>query len=277
MSPPPRGAPAALLALLAIVASAGAAAKPLPEGTVLTEQLLLKDAQLEQKHIEFIKHRPRCDEDCAKDARELVVQLRDECERRKTEPNYRSAFLDDFWRNEHTKTGTFERSELGAKREKVKGMEFAGANEAGERFTYRLRKSVTNTLFDYYGSDRGTPEYYWESLSERGSGHNYGKLYDSLWLDDTSKQGTGGSQHRNFGGRHRCDVERMVEIGIGSVNALSIANMASAMGGNAKFDEYQPGPGLKAWRDFFPNAVIYGLDVDPEAVAQVRRRKMGQI
>ena len=151
MSPAPRSAPAALLALLAIVASAGgASAKPLPEGTVLTEQLLLKDAQLEQKHIEFIKHRPRCDEDCAKDARELVVQLRDECERRKTDPAYSSQFLLDFWHDEVT----MERwgGEGGsATKGGNEGQETAEKELKGVRYT--LRPSVMNLLFDYYGSD----------------------------------------------------------------------------------------------------------------------------
>jgi hypothetical protein len=43
-------------------------------------------------------------------------------------------------------------------------------------------------------------------------------------------------------------VQKVLEIGVGT---------KASMGEN-----YRPGSSLRMWRDFFPNAEIYGLDVD---------------
>lgn len=35
---------------------------------------------------------------------------------------------------------------------------------------------------------------------------------------------------------------------------------------------YRPGASLRVWRDFFPNAVIYGWDIDPSAMVYDEER-----
>ena len=73
--------------------------------------------------------------------------------------------------------------------------------------------------------------------------------------------------------RHRCDYENVFEIGIGTADARSFASMrhydkvmadSSAPGATAA--KYEAGPGLRAWRAFFPNAKIWGFDVDKYAM-----------
>jgi hypothetical protein len=54
-------------------------------------------------------------------------------------------------------------------------------------------------------------------------------------------------------------VRSLLEIGIGTM----IPNVHSSMVGYAR-DNYAPGGSLRAWRDFFPNAEILGMDVQPD-------------
>ena len=53
----------------------------------------------------------------------------------------------------------------------------------------------------------------------------------------------------------RFKVKRVLEIGIGSIEN-------GQMGGVIK-DGYRTGNSLKCWRDYFPNATIYGIDIFP--------------
>lgn len=54
-------------------------------------------------------------------------------------------------------------------------------------------------------------------------------------------------------------VENILEIGIGTV----IANVPSTMYGQEFFDlpGYKPGASLRAFRDWFPKATVYGVDI----------------
>lgn len=58
--------------------------------------------------------------------------------------------------------------------------------------------------------------------------------------------------HLIFGGR-RHSVKRVFECGIGTNNP----SMPSSMGSNGI-----PGASLRVWRDYFPNATVYGADID---------------
>jgi hypothetical protein len=51
----------------------------------------------------------------------------------------------------------------------------------------------------------------------------------------------------------RTDVKKMLEIGIGSVEN-------GQMGGVINYG-YKTGNSLKCWREYFPNATIYGIDI----------------
>jgi len=90
-------------------------------------------------------------------------------------------------------------------------------------------------LCDKYGSDKGEIRssrhpYPWAS-------HSYSDYYRRIW------------------GHCRAAVKRVFECGLGTNNP----NLPSSMGASGK-----PGASLRVWRDYFPNAQIYGADIDRE-------------
>lgn len=58
----------------------------------------------------------------------------------------------------------------------------------------------------------------------------------------------------------RKSIKKVLELGIGSREALQWVP-----------DHYQTGASLLMWRDFFPNAQIYGVDIDPSTIFQAER------
>jgi hypothetical protein len=54
-------------------------------------------------------------------------------------------------------------------------------------------------------------------------------------------------------------VTAMLEIGIGTMIPGAHSSMLGFAG-----EGYRPGNSLRAWREFFPKAVIYGADVQPD-------------
>ena len=75
---------------------------------------------------------------------------------------------------------------------------------------------------------------------------------------DKGRNGYAGVYECLFG-RGRREVKALLEIGIGTM----IPGVHSSMVGYAQ-EGYKPGGSLRAWRDFFPNATIYGMDVQPD-------------
>lgn len=59
--------------------------------------------------------------------------------------------------------------------------------------------------------------------------------------------------------RMKNDPIQLLEIGIGTM----IPNAPSSMVGYGLGD-YKPGASLRSWRDFFPNAQIVGVDIQPD-------------
>jgi hypothetical protein len=57
----------------------------------------------------------------------------------------------------------------------------------------------------------------------------------------------------------RYEVTPLLEVGIGTM----IPGACSSMVGFGA-EHYAPGASLRAWRDYFPNAQIYGIDVQPD-------------
>lgn len=105
-------------------------------------------------------------------------------------------------------------------------------------------KSKLNYLCDKYGSDKGEIDslnnpYDWES-------HTYTDIYDLIF---------------RFKREH---VKLLVECGLGTNNP----NIISSMGINGK-----PGASLRVWRDFFPNALILGLDIDKSILFEEKNIK----
>ncbi len=99
-------------------------------------------------------------------------------------------------------------------------------------------------LCDLYGSDKGELRtsghtYSWPS-------HTYADFYSKLFL------------------HCRHNVRRVFECGLGTNNP----NIPSTMGVFGK-----PGASLRMWRDYFPNANVYGADIDKEVLFQEERIK----
>ncbi len=84
-----------------------------------------------------------------------------------------------------------------------------------------------------------------EYKSDKSSTHNYHLIYGSLF-------------------KKRTKVKKILEIGLGTNNE----NVISNMGKNGK-----PGASVKAFRDFFPNANIYGADIDKKILFKDKRIK----
>lgn len=82
-------------------------------------------------------------------------------------------------------------------------------------------------LMKDYGSDKGD------------SWHNYTKYYDRLFGDN------------------RNNIKHVFEVGIGTTNPAFKSHMKP---------EFTPGGSLRGWRDYFPNATIYGGDIDPDVL-----------
>lgn len=89
--------------------------------------------------------------------------------------------------------------------------------------TFENPKTQLCELFYKYGSDK-CPQIF----------HSYSESYYELLKD------------------HKIDYKEILEIGIGT-NEIMVPIVGN---------RYQIGSSLRAWRDFFPNATVYGLDID---------------
>jgi hypothetical protein len=104
---------------------------------------------------------------------------------------------------------------------------------------YTTNSSVNSKLtelMNYYGSDKGG----------KNNHHNYSDYYSEIFFNK------------------RKDVKNFLEIGLGTNNV----NLASNMG-----EDGVPLASLKAWRDYFENANIYGADIDKEILKNDHRIK----
>tara|TARA_Y200000002_G_scaffold108216_1_gene88542 strand:+ start:1328 stop:2035 length:708 start_codon:yes stop_codon:yes gene_type:complete len=110
---------------------------------------------------------------------------------------------------------------------------------------YQSQNFYINHLFDLYGSDKG-------SLSDKikkpypWHAHTYGSYYSKLF------------------DHCRDSIKLVFECGIGTNNP----NLVSSMNVNGK-----PGASLRAWRDYFSNALIYGADIDNKILFEEDRIK----
>jgi hypothetical protein len=91
-------------------------------------------------------------------------------------------------------------------------------------------------LFNFYGSDKDI----------NGYSHVYSILFDKMKNDNLN----------------------ILEIGIGTM----IPNAKSSMKGYMS-DDYKPGASLRAWRDFFINSNIIGVDIQPDTIFTDERIK----
>jgi hypothetical protein len=97
-----------------------------------------------------------------------------------------------------------------------------------------MTKTDLCLLFEKYGSDKCDQIY-----------HTYSKFYYSIFLP-----------RKDY-------VKNLLEIGVGN-KSLMIPIIGN---------QYKEGASLKAWRDFFLNATIYGLDIDKSVLFKEDRIK----
>ena len=100
---------------------------------------------------------------------------------------------------------------------------------------FKVDKKLAD-LMNFYGSDKG-------GLNDH---HNYTAYYSEIFF---SRKNT---------------IKSFLEVGLGTNNI----NIPSNMGPSGK-----PLASLRAWRDYFPNAQIYGADIDREILKNEERIK----
>jgi hypothetical protein len=105
------------------------------------------------------------------------------------------------------------------------------------------RQNYLGELFDKYGSDKGYSVYEENKgfLVKYPDGHCYNDIYELLFF-----------QHKN-------KTKLVLECGIGSKNPETASNMSG-------YEYSIPGGSLRAWRDYFPNADIIGIDIDSDVM-----------
>jgi|TARA_B100000315_G_scaffold104443_1_gene95813 hypothetical protein len=96
--------------------------------------------------------------------------------------------------------------------------------------------SKLTEFMNFYGSDKGG----------RNNHHNYSEYYSEIFFNKRKK------------------IKNFLEIGLGTNNV----SLASNMG-----EEGVPLASLRAWRDYFENANIYGADIDKEILKNEERIK----
>lgn len=108
---------------------------------------------------------------------------------------------------------------------------------------FNNNKNILSELFEKYGSDKGCVNFNNRTLWG-WSAHTYSNFYYSLF--------------------NHCkeNVKLVLECGIGTNNKNLLSNMTS----NGK-----PGASLRAWRDYFSNAQIYGADIDTDILFKENR------
>jgi hypothetical protein len=103
-------------------------------------------------------------------------------------------------------------------------------------FSQSAKPDLLTSLLEKHGSDK--------SSSKESGVHSYARFY-SLLL-----------------GISRESIGTVFECGIGTTNLTLPSNMGRTG---------SPGASLRAWRDYFPNAQIYGADIDREVLFEEER------
>ncbi len=123
--------------------------------------------------------------------------------------------------------------------------QYSLASDMGYKIISHYRKDPANELAelcDLYGSDKG--ELRTEGHPYPWSSHTYTDYYSRLF------------------GNFRHGITKVFECGLGTNNP----DIPSSMGISGK-----PGASLKVWRDYFPNASVWGADIDRTVLFQEER------
>jgi len=126
----------------------------------------------------------------------------------------------------------------------INSAHFTQSHYGAFSFYRKNYKCELSRLCDYYGSDKGGVEatghpYPWPP-------HTYADYYSSLF------------------GHCRQALTKVFECGLGTNNP----DLDSSMGINGK-----PGASLRVWKEYFPNATIYGADIDRDVLFEEPRIK----
>ena len=129
-----------------------------------------------------------------------------------------------------------------------KSRRFHAAFEFGFRIdSLNGQLSELSRIAEKSGTDKGGRS---QNIHFSWEPHNYADFYDLLF----------------FGRRNT--IRNILEVGTGSNDEL----VKGGMGAKAK-----PGASLFMWRDYFPNANIFGADIDPKALVFDERIKCFQV
>ena len=90
--------------------------------------------------------------------------------------------------------------------------------------------------------------------------HNI-EYYFEKYLSDKGENGYSNVYNEVFSPRRNHFI-RLLEIGIGTLNPTH-SNM---LFWKEKHPEYKPGASLRAFKDYFPNGVIYGIDIQSDCL-----------
>jgi GR25 family glycosyltransferase involved in LPS biosynthesis len=70
---------------------------------------------------------------------------------------------------------------------------------------------------------------------------------------------------------------KILEIGVGTISITPLENMSSVpgtmYGWKEKHPSYEPGSSLRAFRDYFPNSELFGIDIQPDCLIDEDRIK----
>jgi len=130
--------------------------------------------------------------------------------------------------------------------EKIYKKRFLNSFEYEQNNYYNFKDTLLSKLSDKYGCDKGYNVLENRIFYNNWHPHNYTDYYSSLF-DHT-----------------RENIKKVFECGIGTNDI----NIPSSMG-----KDYVPGASLKIWRDYFPNANIYGADIDTNILFESERIK----
>lgn len=100
-----------------------------------------------------------------------------------------------------------------------------------------------NDFFSYLCSKYGTDKGFFDLTLAKRNCHNYSAYYNQIFS------------------HCRKSIKLVFECGIGTNNT----ELVSSMGKQAK-----PGASLRVWRDYFPNASVYGADIDKKILFKER-------
>jgi hypothetical protein len=111
-----------------------------------------------------------------------------------------------------------------------------------------INENVFATLCDLYGSDKGSNNPF--NNKHPWPSHTYSDFYDFYFY------------------KHRKNYQNILECGIGTNNIIYSSNMSS---------RGVPGASLRVLRDYFSQAIIYGIDIDQTVLFEEDRIKTFQV